>query len=324
MAPVACSLPPYFHLELLLRIMAYVRTLLWMVLPLLSSSLLAQDEVPWLSLSRLTVSSAATYHYRPWNFYNNSLSLVEQAVRYDFVYTNPSGSFEKILGDAGGEISASYRILSGLSLEVFGSYGETGGAVHLTYGPPSLTIVIEQEISLRLYEFGSGIRYIFKPLENVSLAAVVRISKAYGTMDYEFLFLPPWQWKHLYQAELKDRTTVSRIGLEATYPLWNNVKLIGSVEYRWMSFDKLEGAGKETNYYGSGPDYENSFRARLAQINGYFFGVEAIEGTHIYTEHLMHTLWSRTELYAQWWSNREPAILDLSSLGLKLGVSYEF
>jgi hypothetical protein len=296
------------------------------VLLLTVQPLSAQDEMPWLSLDRLTVSSSATYHYRPWNFYNNSLSLVEQAVRYDPTYSKPSGSFEKIVGDVGGELCASYRILSGFSLEILGSYAGTDAALELVneYSSPPVRDMTTQEIFFSVYEVGFGARYSLEFIENLRFAAVVRLSKAFGTMEYEYLFIPSWNWKYTLQTKLQDRTIVPRVAFEASYPLWHNLKFTGSVEYRWMSFDRLEGSGKITRSHGSGPDYEDTFRARLAQIKGYFFGVEPIDGTYIINEHLTRTLWSRTELWSQQWFAKGPARLDLSSFGFKLGLSYEF
>lgn len=298
---------------------------LFLLSPLLSPAF-GQEEVPWLSLERLSISTSGSYHFRPWHFYNNSLSLVEQAVRYDAAYTNPAGSYEKIVGDMGTGLVISYQLLEGLHIEGLGLYTMTGGSVRLEQPrisfPPSVTI---QDLSLRVIEWGIGVRSTFSLGNEFDLNTALHVSRASGELRYDYGYIPTNRQEYLFEADLNDRSSAVRAAVEVSYRLFGLFQLTGGVEYRWLRFDNLEGWGKEI-YRDKGFPYEGirPFQAKLAQTKGYFFGLIPSDGSYISNAHLMRTLWTRTEIYPSWWNNLEPASLDLSSFGFRIGVRYEF
>lgn len=313
------------------RISAFPRFHWLLCLFLLSLTLspaFGQEGDPWFSLGRLSLSTSGSYHFRPWHFYNNSLLLVEDAVRYDPVYGNPKGSYEKIVGDMGTGLVLSYRLLEGLHIEGAGMYMMTGGSVRLELPqPPLSSSVTTQDLSLRVMEWGIGVRSKFSLGDEFDLNTSLQVSRASGKLRYDYAYIPSNRLEYLFEADLKDRSTVIRAAVEGGYRLLGPLRITGGVEYRWLRFDNFEGGGNEI-YRDKTFPYEDirPFQATLGQTDGYFFGLIPLEGSYISNPHLMRTLWNRTELYPSWWGNLQvkPASLDLSSLGIRIGVRYEF
>lgn len=300
---------------------------LFLVSPLLSPAF-SQQEVRWLSWERLSVSSSGSYHFRPWHFYNNSLSLVEDAVRYDPTYVNPKGSYEKIVGDMETGLVLSYRLVKGLHLEGAGMYTMTGGSVRLELPrPPFPTSVTTQNLSLRITEWGLGVRSTIALGDEFDLQTSLHVSRASGKVRYEYAYIPSSPQEYLFEADLNDRSTVIRAVVEGGYRLFGPLQITAGVEYRWLRFDNFEGWGNEISR-DKGFPYESirPFQASLGQTDGYFFGLVPLEGSYISNPHLMRTIWNRTEIFPFWWGNLEvkPASLDLSSFGIRIGVRYEF
>ena len=290
------------------------------------SPVFGQEENPWLSLGRLSISTSGSYHFRPWHFYNNSISLVEQAVRYDATYTNPSGSYEKIVGDMGTGLVLSYRLLEGLHIEGLGLYTMTGGSVRLELPQaPFPSSVTTQDLSLHVMEWGIGVRSTFLLGNEFDFNTALHVSRASGKLRYDYAYIPTHRQEYLFEADLNDRSTAVRATVEGAYRLFGPLHITGGVEYRWLRFDNFEGWGNEI-YRDKVLPYEEirSFQAKLAQTKGYFFALIPSDGSYILNAHLMRTLWTRTEIYPSWWNNLEPASLDLSSFGIRIGVRYEF
>lgn len=292
------------------------------------SPALGQEGDPWLSLGRLSLSTSGSYHFRPWHFYNNSLSLVEDAVRYDPTYENPKGSYERIVGDMGTGLVLSYRLLEGLHIEGAGMYTMTGGSVRLELPQaPFPSSVTTQDLSLRVIEWGIGVRSKFLLGDEFDLNTSLQVSRASGKLRYDYSYIPSNRQEYLFEADLNDRSTVIRAAVEGGYRLFGPLQITGGVEYRWLRFDNFEGWGNEI-YRDKGFPYESirPFQATLGQTGGYFFGLIPTEGSSISNPHLMRTIWSRTEIFPFWWGNLQvkPASLDLSSFGIRIGVRYEF
>jgi len=253
---------------------------------------------------------------------------VEEAVRYDPTYTNPAGSYEKIIGDMGTGLVLSYRLWEGFHIEGVGRYTMTGASVRLEQPrisfPPSLT---QQDLSLRVMEWGIGVRSTFLLGNEFDLNTALHISRASGKLRYDYAYIPTHRQEYVYEADLNDQNTVIRAAVEGGYRLFGPLQITAGVEYRWLRFDNLEGWGNEI-YRDKGFPYEGirPFQAKLAQTKGYFFGLIPSEGSYISNPHLMRTIWNRTEIFPFWWGNLEvkPASLDLSSFGLRIGVRYEF
>ncbi len=80
---------------------------------------------------------------------------MEEVVRHDPYDGNPSGSFERIIGDVSPGLSISYQILEDLELGAFGLYTSIESSVRLDHDF-NLTIRRQtaQDISLRVVEAG--------------------------------------------------------------------------------------------------------------------------------------------------------------------------
>ena len=300
--------------------------LFWLLVFHCFTPLLAQHETPWLSLNRLSLSFQSSYHFRPWDLYNHSLGLVQDALRYDPAYKNPEGSLQKITGDGSLEFSASYRLVAGLAFESFGGYTMTGSSSSITdVRTPTSKTQTTQDLSLLISEYGVGARYFYDVGSGIALSAFARLSRAEGKITYQYVFDPPWSTIHLFDATLRAASTTARIGLGAEMILVDHVKVTLAVEYRWLKFIEFRGPAKETyRDVQSSFEAEWAFHGRLVEIRGSFFGLDAVESPHPPNSHLLHTLWNRTELYPFWWGNTRPAAWDLSSVGAKFGVVYEF
>jgi hypothetical protein len=88
-----------------------------------------QEDESWLSPSRLTLTATGSYHYAPWKKYNESLQLVQDAIRYNPAYPNPQGSLDLVKGDLTEQIEASYRVFGSFSILVSAGWIHTEGEI---------------------------------------------------------------------------------------------------------------------------------------------------------------------------------------------------
>ncbi|MBI3789237.1 MAG: hypothetical protein HY276_13410 [Ignavibacteriales bacterium] len=303
---------------------------------LLPRFVIAQNEIPWLSLSRLSISASTSYHFSPWKKYNESLQLAQDAIRYDPTYAAPKGSFEKILGDGSIELSAGYRLIEGLSINVIGGYTATsseGIFSHSVFGTDSdgssVTLAeprFIQNFKLNVVEYGFGIRYTYEITEGISLAAGASASQAHGRLNFEYEFQRS-STTYSYSVEMQEAQYSYRVGLGMLVNLYGPISLNSSIEYRWLKFPNFQGDGtyrEQHNTSTSSDEYSQPFQALLGESDGYFGIHSPHTAQTVVNEHLLHILWQRTSVWATWYETRKPATLDLSGVGVKIGIQVEF
>lgn len=318
-------------------------TRLFIILPLfvlfLPCSVAAQEEVPWLSLSRLSIAAATSYHFSPWKKYNESLQLAQDAIRYNFWYQVPRGSFEKILGDGSVELSAGYRLIEGLSVNIIAGYTSTssdGNFVNANHenlypngAPYTLERAINQNIRLNVQEYGLGFRYEYEITGGIHLFGLASVNQAYGNLSFEYEYMYAYDLqalgaRYFYSVELQDKKLSYHVGLGAVIHLYDFLSLTSSVEYRWLKLPDFYGVGTyrfQNTSANNGYEQNESFEASLGEADGYF-------GIHILSfgpppEYILHTHLSNTTAQL-WWATHKPETFDLSGIGVKIGVQIEF
>ena len=76
-----------------------IKKLIFLILnfQILVSLSFAQEENPgWFSHKRLSFSLNTTYHFSPWDNYNNALATVTNQIRLDNFFHEPTGFYKKI------------------------------------------------------------------------------------------------------------------------------------------------------------------------------------------------------------------------------------
>jgi len=294
-----------------------------------TSSLLAQkSEEPWLSLSRLTLTASSSYHYAPWKKYNESLLLVQDAVRYNPAYANPSGSLEQIKGDLTYQLEASYRVLSSFSITVNAGWMQTEGVIDFHNPFPGTASGVgefyAQTMWLSSYHCGAGVAYTHIVNNILSISAGASIVHYPANLDFQATYQRPTA-ANLFSANLKESALGLHAHLEAQLSAFGPLSIVSRVEYRWLMLRNLRGSGSETDIeeytFGTLMNGPTVFDAQLGEAGGYF-GL-FIPTSQPINDHLLHGLWARTPA-GPWWETQKPTSLDLSGFGISLGVSYAF
>jgi hypothetical protein len=239
---------------------------------------------------------------------------------------NPSGSFQRIIGDVSPGLSISYQILDGLELSVFGLYTSIASAVRLDHDFSS-TIRRQnvQDISFCMLEAGVGVGISILRVSDFEFVTSFHVSRALATLGYDYRYRPTSITSYTFEGSLEDKAIGWRGGVKGKYRVWGPFALSVGAEYRYLKLNNLEGDIKEI-YRSSSPEHEegHTFRGRLAQRDGYFFGLIETGGTISRAVHLTRTLWERTKLYPSWWNTLQEATLDLSSFAIRIELMYEF
>jgi hypothetical protein len=295
-----------------------------------SSNLLAQQsDESWLSLSRLSLSASGSYHYAPWTKYNESLLLVQEAVQYNPAYRNPSGSLDQIKGDLTYQIEADYRVFSSFSVTIVAGWLHTEGVMdfHDTWGSTtsSFSDSYIQSMWLSSFHFGAGVAYNQIIDGDISLSAGASIVRFPANLDFQAAYLPPMT-AFLFSANLKESALGVLAHVETRLRSYGPLSFVSRLEYRWLTLKNLRGRGSETDVYaysyGTSIGGPGTFEAQLGEAAGYF-GLIMSPGNAPMNSHLLHQLWYLTPV-GRWWETQQPTSLDLSGVGISLGVSYEF
>ena len=289
------------------------------------SALQSQVADPgWLSWSRVSVSASGSYYFVPWKKYNESMKLVEDAIQYSPSYQNPRGALESINGDGTAGFTVSYRIYSGLSLLLSSSYLTGGGAFDVTYGT-SYLFQTTQKVRLHVWEHGVGLRFTQPVSKDVSVSVFGLAVRSFGTLLFDFHFQPQ-SWNEHFSADLRDKRWSATSGIDIQYRVFDDFSLVSSLEYRWLTFPELQGNGTYTesmDVSASEPSYSSGFSAQLGEADGYFgLMIPSRFGGYVPIQ-ILHTLWSMTPAQ-QWWYTEKPTALDLSGIGIRIGIQYEF
>jgi hypothetical protein len=290
------------------------------------NNLLAQQgDESWLSLSRLSLSASGSYHYAPWKKYNQSLLLVQEAVRYNPSYANPSGSLDKIIGDLTYQIEARYNVISSFSLTANAGWMQTEGVMDFNNVSASgFGQSYVQTMWLKSFHFGAGLTYAYVFDNDLSLSAGASFVRYPANLDFQARFQSPPS-AYLFTANLEESALGVHAHVEAFFRAFGRLSIVPRIEYRWLTFNNFHGRGSETdiNSYPSGVQIggPGSFEAQLGEADGYFGLI--ISSTNGVNSHLLHRPWALTPA-GQWWNTQQPTSLDLSGFGVSLGVSYAF
>lgn len=291
----------------------------FLILFLLVSFASAQEEIPWLSPSRLSVSLLAGYHYAPWTSYNHAMQVAQQYINADPTYVNPRGSFEKVNGDVSFDGIVSYRVIRQLSVYGILSHTTTGGRMSLQTSSGMIERA-EQDIDLGVFEYGLGLNVGHDFGEAIRFWASGSYSWARGTLSYEFATLQYGFRQLSWSAEFTNNTNSWRLNLGATAIVAGPVAIQFSTEYRWLRFDTFEGTADERYADQANPgnpyEYKGTFHTYLAEKSNYFGLNERgsqVNPTDFY--------WANTPYDAAF---PQPAVFDLSGFGVKGGIVIEF
>ena len=295
-----------------------------------------QEDESWLSLSRLTITATGSYHYAPWKKYNESLQLVQDAIRYNPAYSNPRGSLDLVKGDLTGQIEASYRVFGSFSLLVSAGWMHTEGVIDFSTPLPSSTppgnTSYFQAMWLSSFHYGVGIAYTHAVDEDLSFSVGASIVRFPVNLDFQAsyqldgpvdFYVPP-MYSSLFKANLRQTALGFNTHVEAKLKIGGPLSIVSRLEYRWLTLKHLQGSGSESDIYASpnstqvyGP---RAFEAQLGESDGYF-GL-FIPPLNI-NDYYLHSLWSRTPSKS-WYDTQRPTSLDISGVGISLGVSYAF
>jgi hypothetical protein len=309
---------------------------LLLVLVIVSVQTYAQEtDVPWLSLKRLSVTAGAAYHYNPWKKYNESMSLAQDAIRYNPNYPNPQGGLEKVFGDGTFRIRAGYRVISGFSLNVGAGFMRTGGTIRVSWNPsilvypggypaPGPTRSANQEMQLNVPEYGAGFQYTYNLDDSFGISVSTLVSCCQGSFRFKHTYEYA-SWKYDFSADLKETKVGAVAGVELTLNAFAPLGIVSFVEYRWLRFPGLHGNGtyvyqeKQASW-----SYEESrpFEGRLGEADGYF-GLLITPSNQSVADYVLHQLWQSAPVQP-WWKTQQSAVLDLSGFGIGLGVRYAF
>lgn len=316
------------------------KTVLNLIALVLSSSLCFAQEADqnWLSLSRLSISVSSAYHFRPWDKYNEAMSIARDAINYSPDYRDPQGFVEKIRGDLDVDAFLNYRIIEGLSFSLKGTLTRTGATTSLVYKNAFVddditapTYGIDNTLRLNTKEYGLGLRYSLSLAEGVVLTIGGTIQRAEGSMDfgYNYTYRSPIYGSRFlsYSAELKDIATSRKASIELSVEVMDHLSVTSSVQFRSLEFLNLQGQGtyRNTYVYPNNESFEYSYDldAVLSEADGYF-GVKVDDGTGgVYINDYLHQLWARSAIQP-WRRTIKPTPLDLSSFGASIGIQWSF
>jgi hypothetical protein len=213
-------------------------------------TLLAQrGDESWLSLSRLSLSASGSYHYAPWKKYNESMLLVQEAVRYNPTYTNPSGSLDKINGDFTYRLEASYRVLSSLSITVNAGWLQTEGVMDFhDVSISGFSQSYVQTMWLSSFHYGAGFAYTRMVDDELSLSAGAGVLRYPATLDFESIYQYPAS-AFLFSAKLKESALGVHAHVEAQLSALERFRIVSRLEYRWLTLKNLRGSGSESDIY---------------------------------------------------------------------------
>ena len=293
------------------------------ILPARTSS---QTDTEWLTLHRVSLSVSGSYHDRPWNKYNESVALEQEAFNYQPAYPSPSGSFKKIIGDAAIDAVIGYRVFGNLTINAVGGYTGTGSKSHVSwiYSPTDQPQII-QNVAFRFLEYGAGLQYGREVSDNLHVSGSLRVCRAEGIYNYDY-FVDYGGQRYWVNAKLQQPRIDYRAALEVAYKVYGPLSLLSSLEYRWLKFPNLRGTGTYSTEYdntGLGPSKPVTFASGLIQADGYF-GMDP-GSPFLPAAGVLFFPWSRARIqnnYGIFYGS--PAILDLSGFGMNVGVRVEF
>lgn len=281
------------------------------------------------SPQRFSVQFGSAYHFNPWKNYNNALATVSQEIRLNRFYIEPIGYYEKINGDLSAQAGLGYHlpeISPHLSLLLSGQFARLDAGFEFYPDPGKIPAqfispAFHQEINFRFWSAGAGLLYRLPLTEKWSVQASAGVDRFSANLDLQWRYwpwtqgpLPAGEGEQL-SAKLEDDCWGGQARLLLAWKRFGPVSLLAGAEYRFAKFKSFEGLA--THVFSR----ERPFVAELVEASNYF-GVRVkeqpgLEQDMIYLSPLtFQTLPDET--------SRVPATIDLSGLGLTLGLQMEF
>jgi hypothetical protein len=294
------------------------------------------DDVPALSLQRLSVSAASAFFYAPWKELNDSFGAVRDAYAYNAPIGLDHGRIDRLRGDVSVGIDLQYRVVGPISLIVEGTTTFTGADMslqtrpvshvdHAFYYIPYVATQFNNSFDLRLTGIGAGLA--------VGLPGVLRsrirltAGRSSASLDYAFSSVNSSEISR-FNANLTDHTTYISVGLESSIPIAGSFSLCFGVHYRSLRFAGLKGDGTVFRDYPGfpGSEYSSPFKARLVNAGSYF-GIDISgDGRAVQAGRELMIPWLATpgtSIY-QLSVDPTPATLYLDGFGARGGLTYAF
>lgn len=303
-----------------------MREIGWLIIIFMvfSTMLFSQNETPgWFSPQRFSFSLSSTYYFNPWDNYNRAVETVTRQIELDKFFYQPQGEYEKINGDMMFKGNVNYHILPSLSVSLTGQYGSTAARFEM-YPDWTVPAVLyggspghRQEFSFDVYSFGLELAYRYPLNKTITFLAAAGLDSYTGKLTFEFSHdrfatgpLPDDTFPQ-YSAKMDDKTLGWNLALGGDIKLWGPLSFRIAGSYRHAKFSELRGSG-QANIFTT-----VNFTGELVEAPNYF-GIGIIEVlTPGYQGYTLPSLTFFTEPQPE---VRVPAIIDLSSLGIQIGL----
>jgi hypothetical protein len=291
------------------------------------------DDLPGLSLQRLTVNVTSSFVFAPWKDLNDSFGAVRDAYAYNPILGLQSGSVDRHRGDMSAGLDLTYRLVGPISATIEGSFTTTGAEMHLTTAPGNISIAgvfgpreFRNTFDLSLVGIGAGFVIDLSGALNTRLRLTAGHSSA--TLDYFFHMNSAYENSRL-DATLRDEGTYISIGIENSITIAGPLSFFLGAHYRSLRFANLQGDGRAFHAlpFMSGHAFEVPIKARLVRAGSYY-GVDGPEDWRVnMVERSMLGPWLVTpnvNIYSSLQEEAVPATLYLNGFGIKGGLTYAF
>lgn len=281
------------------------------------------------SPQRLSLQLGSAYHFNPWGNYNNALATVSQEIRLNRFYIEPIGYYEKINGDLSARGTLGYHlpeISPRLFLLLDGQYASLNAGFEFYPHPGKIpeqfiSPAFHQEINFRFWSAGAGLLYQLPLAGKWSVQASAGVDRYSANLDLQWRY---WPWTQgplpvgegeQLSATLEDASWGGQARLLLSWKQFGPVSLLAGAEYRFAKFKSFEGPA---TYIFS---RERTFVAELVEASNYF-GVRVKEQPVQQNDMIYLSPLTFQTLPDE--NSRIPATIDLSGLGLTLGLQMEF
>lgn len=291
------------------------------------------DDLPAVSLQRLTVGVTSSFFYAPWKDLNDSFGSVRDAYAYNAVLGLQDGHIDRHRGDLSVGIDLTYRIVGPISLALEAVRTFSGAEMEVrsasngyTFYSLSGTSKFHNSFDLGVTNVGGGL--VIDLPGSLSPRILILAGRADATLDYSFEYAGAIE-RGRFDATLKDHGTFIVIGLETSIPVWGPISFSLGAQYRSLRFAALEGNGTATQDYSLSSGYRQQmpFRARLVR-SGAYFGVD-VEGDWPvwgWGERIIIP-WAAapgSHHYSTFLRDAVPTTLYLNGFGIRGGLNYAF
>ena len=279
----------------------------------------AQDDESAQSAPRLHISILGGYAYQPLDNFNRYVDFTLNRVNYDPYFGSPTGSAEKIKGNATIEGVLSYRLIGGLEVHGVVSQTMTSGNTSMSYYRyGTIPQDVTRNADFRVLQYGLGGGYRFLIGDDAQLRLSGSYLRARGTWGFEYRRSTSSELESM-TGDLKQTVNSWRVGVGFSVCVVGPMFFTLETEYRNLKFTNLEGMAT-SNYVAPASSYAHppqDVHVHLAEADTYF-GVRSDElATTIPFD--PPYIWT-----SSWPTDFRRATVDLSGFTLKGGLTLEF